>query len=304
VQSPTAVRVECFALSLGYTPLPARGSDAAICTWGVSMDKYGLRASETDRRPLVSAAKKPSLTEYIEVLAEHRRSEWAWSHYKDVLVDLLRIRNGRRIMEIGGGRFPLFDRSEIAAFDVEYIVNDVNPAELARAPSEVGKVCFDIASADTVEIKELADTVDLTFSKMVFEHVSDARQAYRNIYKLLSRRGVCLNFHPVLFSPPFLINYLVPAAPAERLLRKISPRRNYDEQPKFPARYQYCRISSSLQNSLKSIGFRQVWQLPFWFHEYFNRFPGLQQCDQTINKIAERANWTALASYCYTIVVK
>ena len=75
----------------------------------------------------------------------------------------------------------------LAGFGVEYIVNDVAPTELARAPTEVGKVCFDIASADAAEVAALTDTVDLTFSKMVFEHVSDAHKAYRNIHKILSR---------------------------------------------------------------------------------------------------------------------
>jgi hypothetical protein len=264
----------------------------------------GVGASETGRRPRASAVDALSLSDYVGVLAEHRSSEWAWRHYKDVLVDLLRIRDARRVMEIGGGRFPLFDHAEIAPFDVEYIINDVSPAELARAPREVGKACFDIASPDTTEIAALAGTVDLTFSKMVFEHVSDAQQAYHNIYKMLSRRGICLNFHPVLFSLPFLINYLAPTTPAERLLQRFAPKRNRHEQPKFPARYDYCRVSQYLQNTLRSIGYRDVWQLPFWFHEYFVKFPGLKQCDWMVNKIAERGNCTALASYCYTIVVK
>jgi SAM-dependent methyltransferase len=264
----------------------------------------GVRASEIGRPPLVSAGDAPSLSDYVEVLSEHRSSQWAWGNYKDVLVDLLRIRDARRMMEIGGGRFPLFNPVEIAPFDVEYIINDVSPSELARAPSEAGKVCFDIASTNATEIDALADTIDLTFSKMVFEHVSDALQAYKNIYNLLSQGGICLNFHPVLFSLPFLINYLAPTAPAERLLQKLSPKRNRNEEPKFPAKYDCCRVSECLRNTLLSIGYRQVWQLPFWFHEYFVKFPGLRECDWMINKIAERGNWTALASYCYTIVVK
>ena len=52
------------------------------------------------------------------------------------------------------------------------------------------------------------------------------------------------------------------------------------------------------------MGYRHVYQVPFWFHEYFVRIPGLQQCDWMVNKMAERGNWTTLASYCYTIVVK
>jgi len=264
----------------------------------------GVPAWETGRQPAVSVGATPSLREYVEMLSEHRSSQWAWRHYKDVLVDLLRIRDARRMMEIGGGRFPLFNQAEIAPFDVEYIINDVSSCELARAPSEVGKVCFDIASPNTAEIDALAGTIDLTFSKMVFEHVSDALQAYRNIYNMLSRRGVCLNFHPVLFSLPFLINYLAPTAPAERLLQRFAPNRNRNEQPKFPARYDCCRVSQYVQDTLRSIGYRHVWQLPFWFHEYFVKFPGLKQCDWMVNKIAERGNCTALASYCYTIVVK
>ena len=142
---------------------------------------FGVRVSEMGRQPLLSAGGTPSMSEYIEILAEHRSSEWAWGHYKDVLADLLRIRDAKRIMEIGGGRFPLFDPAEIEPFDVEYLINDVSPSELARAPSDVGKACFDIASTNTTEIDVLSETIDLTFSKMVFEHVSDTLQAYRNI---------------------------------------------------------------------------------------------------------------------------
>jgi len=264
-----------------------------------------MTSVEIHRAPLIGGGETPpSLHEYVEILAEHRCSMWAWQHYRDVLVDLLSIRNAKRVMEIGGGRFPLFSPRDIAPLDVEYIVNDVSAAELERAPIEMGKVCFDIGGADAQEIDPLSNTIDLTFSKMVFEHVENVGQAYRNIYKMLAPGGICLNFHPVLFSPPFLINYLTPTGAAEWLLHKLAPRRNGDEEPKFPAKYDRCRVSRSLRETLRSIGYRDVWQLPFWFHEYFAKFPGIQQCDRMVNKIAERANWTALASYCFTIVVK
>ncbi|HEV2186794.1 MAG TPA: methyltransferase domain-containing protein [Stellaceae bacterium] len=268
------------------------------------MSRLGLCRSEPSQPPLIETNSTLELPEYIEVLATHRSSRWAWGHYKDVLADLLRIREARRVMEIGAGRFPLFDRDEIARFDVEYIANDVDPAELARAPDEVGKACFDISTTNSDEVARLSNTIDLTFSKMVFEHLSDSKQAYRNIYEILSPNGICMNFHPVLFSPPFVINYLTPTVPSEKILKKLSPKRNHEEHPKFPAKYDCCWVSESLRDTLRSIGYRRVWQLPFWFHEYFVKFPGIQQCDWALNKIAERANWTSLASYCYTIVVK
>src|ERR1700704_5052793 len=94
----------------------------------------GVLAPEMGRQPLMSAGGIPPLFEYVEVLSKNRSSRWAWHHYKEVLVDLLRIRDAKRIMEIGGGRFPLFNLAEIAPFDVEYIINDVSASELARAP--------------------------------------------------------------------------------------------------------------------------------------------------------------------------
>lgn len=273
--------------------------------WGMeSVDQCDFQLSEAKQGLFRENAAALPLPEYIEVLATQRSSYWAWGNYKVVLADLLRIREARRVMEIGAGRFPLFDRSEIAPFGVEYIANDVDAAELARAPNEVRKACFDISAKSNGEIAQLSNSIDLTFSKMVFEHISDTTQAYQNIYELLSPNGICLNFHPVLFSLPFIINYLAPTASAEKLLQKLSPKRHRGDQPKFPAMYDRCWVSSAWRNTLRSIGYRQVWQLPFWFHEYFSKFPGLRECDWAINTIAERANWTTLASYCYTIVVK
>jgi hypothetical protein len=155
-----------------------------------SVNHYDFRLPKAKQGLFPETETALPLPEYIEVLAAQRSSYWAWGNYKAVLADLLRIREARRIMEIGAGRFPLFDRSEIAPFGVEYIANDVDAAELARAPNEVRKACFDISATDNNEISRLSNSIDLTFSKMVFEHISDATQAYHNIYELLSPNGI------------------------------------------------------------------------------------------------------------------
>jgi len=129
---------------------------------------------------------------------------------------------------------------------------------------------------------------------MVFEHVSDARSSYANIHKLLSPAGICINFHPTLFSLPFLINRLLPTSASEMLACRIW---KSEERRKFPAYYDRCRVSRTSRDFLLSLGFSQAWQLPFWHHDYF-------QFDRWLNTLAERANWTALATYCFTIVVK
>ena len=243
-----------------------------------------------------------ALAQFLGSVAQHRSSEWAWQHYKSTIQDLISILNARTVLEIGGGRWPLLDGDEIRARGIRYIVNDISESELVLAPPYVEKVCFDVSQEIVGD--DLAGKVDLMFSKMVFEHVSDSHQAYRNIYKLLSPGGVCLNFHPVLFSPPFVVNWILPEQVSSRLLHFFFSYRSPDEVPKHPAKYDHCWISKSEQEKLQSIGFSKVWQIPFWNHDYFQKIPGLRQADAALTKFAERNDWTALASFCYTCVMR
>jgi hypothetical protein len=150
----------------------------------------------------------------------------------------------------------------------------------------------------------LLGTVDLMFSQMVFEHVSDAVRAYQNVHALLAPGGVCLNFHPVLYSAPFVVNWLLPEALSSRILRLFDPKRRPDEVPKHPARYDLCVIRKSIRNRLSAIGYRRVWQVPFWYHDYFMRIPGIYQLDHAAAAMADRNNWTGFASFSYTLVAK
>src|SRR5215471_21315583 len=51
---------------------------------------------------------------------------WAWDNYKRVVSSLCSGLGARRIIEIGGGREPLFDQAEIDALGVEMIINDIS----------------------------------------------------------------------------------------------------------------------------------------------------------------------------------
>lgn len=243
-------------------------------------------------------------TQFLDSLLEHRSSDWAWDHYKSTIQNLISVRNARTILEIGGGRWPLLAGDEITSRGVRYIVNDISESELALAPPYVEKACFDISRKAPFDDEHLVGKVDVMFSKMVFEHVSDAQQAYKNIHRLLSPGGVCLNFHPVLYSLPFLVNWMLPEQLSSRLLQLFFPYRGPDKVPKHPAKYDHCVISEAEQEMLRSIGFSKVWQVPFWYHNYFKKIPGLYQAEAALTGVAERNNWTAFASFCYTCVMK
>jgi len=237
-------------------------------------------------------------------LNSKRIGDWAWDHYKDTVKGLIDILDAKQVMEIGGGRWPLLTNDEIQAAGINYIVNDISEKELSLAPSDVQKACFNISDSNIDKYQDLFGKVDVMFSKMVFEHVNDVHQGYRNIYKLLSPNGVCLNFHPVLYSPAFIVNWLLPEAVSGTLLRMVFPNRNDQEVPKHPAKYDHCVIDRREQDALQAIGFRKVWQIPFWYHHYFDKIPGLYHLDLALAKMSDRKNWTKLASYSFTLVMK
>jgi len=244
------------------------------------------------------------LLSFIDELKQKRSSDWAWKHYKDTVWKLISLTKARRVLEIGGGRWPLFSTDEITEAGINYVVNDISESELALAPPYFEKVCFDIAKPIGEEHQALFGTVDLMFSQMVFEHVSDAIRAYQNVHALLAPGGVCLNFHPVLYSIPFLVNWLLPETLSSQLLRLVFPNRRSDEVPKHPAWYDLCLIRKSIRNRLSAIGYRRVWQVPFWYHDYFTKIPGVYQLDHAAAAIADRNNWTGFASFSYTLVAK
>lgn len=245
-----------------------------------------------------------SLENLIASWQRHRESGWALGTFRKNIYDLMKRKPDQSVLEIGGGRSPMFNEGEIAQAQARYVINDISQRELSKAPDYCSKLCFDISSSDSEVIKQNAASCSVIFSKMVFEHVKDARQAYRNIYELLAPGGICLNLHPILFSPPFVANYLIPELLSARLLKLIDDSRVETEIPKFPAYYDMCRISTRLRDELSCMGFSQVCQIPFFHHNYFVGVPVAREIDRALCSVAERRSWNFLASYCYTCVVK
>ena len=245
-----------------------------------------------------------SLENLIADWQRHRESSWALGAFRKNIYDLIKRKPDQAVLEIGGGRSPMFNEEEIAQAKARYIINDISGKELSKAPDYCSKLCFDIASSDSDVIKENMGSCSLIFSQMVFEHVKDARQAYKNIYTLLAPGGICLNLHPILLSPPFVVNYLFPELLSTALLKLIDDSRVETEIPKFPAYYDRCRISTRFHDELAGMGFSRVWQIPFFHHNYFVGVPVAREIDRALSNIAERRSWNLLASYCYTCMIK
>src|SRR5579871_6882594 len=127
------------------------------------------------------------LFEKIAALGYDGLESWAWANYRATILAFARQaaqRNARppRLLEVGGGRDPLFRPEEARALGLDVTVNDIDADELARAQ---------------------AGAYDLIFSQMVFEHVAGVEKAWRNVHTLLAEGGVGLAFVPTLYAPPF-----------------------------------------------------------------------------------------------------
>lgn len=225
--------------------------------------------------------------------------DWAWDNYENVVRGLARILHAHRLLEVGGGRDPLFKADELSVLGIEMTVNDISQAELDVLPDSYRKACFDVAG-DISGMSHLRDSFDLAFSRMVFEHVADGQRAWANLYRLLAPGGVALAFVPTLYALPFVINRLLPDDLAARIVKLIYPNRTDDADPVFPARYSWTYASErTMRPMLQGIGYRDVAILPFYGHGYFDRFPVVRDIHAKFTALARKHDWRTVASYAY-----
>lgn len=239
------------------------------------------------------------LAPLIEAIAPSRDYGWAFTQFKPSLLQCARYLQKPSVLEIGGGRSPLFDREESARSFSDYTVNDISQDELDRAPDYVHKICFDI-SGDAPD----GQTYDLVFSKTVFEHIEDASQAYKNVHKLLKPGGIALNLIPTLMCPPFVLNRLLPETLSRRILAFFFPARNDEEIPKFRAYYKWCYSTTRCEKRIGDVGFSEVRTVPFYGHAYFKGIPIVRQADNALSRFAKTKDIRLFSSYAYIVAQK
>lgn len=278
------------------------------------MDGITLPTTVADERALRVEARlsqSPFLAGPLRRLGYDSREPWAWDHYRPTVlafVETLRQAGrhdgeGRvRLLEVGGGRGPQLTPAQAEKLGVALTVNDIDARELSLAPPGFATACFNIAA----EVDpSWHGKFDLIFSRMVFEHVKGAPRAWRNVAALLAPGGVALAFHPTLYSPPFVLNWLAPEAFSARLLKLFFPWRHDGDYPKFPARYEMCVAApSAVTPKLLSFGFSEALIAPFFGHGYLRSVPVARELEGALHELAERRDWRRLSSYAYTLVRK
>jgi SAM-dependent methyltransferase len=202
------------------------------------------------------------------------------------------------ILELGGGRWPSFQLSDLPDNLRSYTVNDISPEELSLVPEGYKTACFDVAG----DASGFEGRYDVVFSRFLAEHVRDGRAMHRNIHKVLKPGGIAFHLMPTLYAFPFVINRLLPERLAEKVLT-LNPRREIS--PKFPAYYSWCRGNTpAMRRLFERIGYDEVEIRNFYGHFYYETIPVLRDLESWFASLASRRQWSWCSSYAYVIARK
>ncbi|HEY2771433.1 MAG TPA: methyltransferase domain-containing protein [Solirubrobacteraceae bacterium] len=181
---------------------------------------------------------------------------WAHIDFTQRLERRLRGLGGGSVCELGGGARPALDVEFLRDNKLDCLVVDVSAPELEKAPPGYATLLGDVSSP-SFSTGEHDGVYDVVFSRVLAEHVRDARQFHVNVRRLLRPGGIAMHFFPTLWWPPFVANRILPESLAERILLKIEPwREKSGRAGKFPAFYHWCFGPTNRQvANLLSTGF-------------------------------------------------
>jgi len=199
-----------------------------------------------------------------------------WDSYEGNLLDLARRNQVSAVAELGGGANPII-ASDDWDFVSERVVLDISESELDKASTDVEKRAVDLCGPVPDR-----DRYDLVFSKLLCEHLVDARSFHRNCFQMLRPGGRSVHLFSTLYALPFLVNKLIPDRASRWVLDIVQPfRSNEGKMGKFPATYNWCEgpVPAAFAR-YESVGFDvETWAAAFG-HPYYERVSFLDQLEQ------------------------
>jgi SAM-dependent methyltransferase len=229
--------------------------------------------------------------------------EWAHVDFTRRLTKRLEQLDGGRVCELGGGARPALDLEFLGKHKLSCLVVDISESELQKAPSGYDTLLGDVSSASFATGGN-DGRYDLAFSRVLAEHVLDARQFHLNVRRLLRPGGIAMHFFPTLWWPPFVANRLLPESIARWLLLRVEPwREQSGTRGKFPAYYHWCRGPTHRQlGRLSSTGF-SVEHCVAYFGES-SHLPGRylgKLNDRWTDRMLRRPNYNFTSYSAYTL---
>jgi SAM-dependent methyltransferase len=219
--------------------------------------------------------------------------------YNKEMERALQAHPGGAICDIGAGANPTFPIEHALRNNVAVTLLDISSVELAKAPSGYRTIVADIADPTL----DVSDRFDVVCSRMLAEHVRDARVFHTNVHRLLRPGGHAIHFFPTLWTLPFVVNRFVPESLASRLFRAARTGRDPWREGKFPAYYRMCRGPTPRQlRGLTNLGFEVLDYYSFFGHAYYVRLPILQALQERWARALVRRPVPHLTSYAIVVL--
>lgn len=223
-----------------------------------------------------------------------------WAKTETFVKELILNNKLKSILEIGAGANPTINPEFIKQNNLVYTISDVDDSELKKADKIYSKLILDLSNSDF----NLPDKFDLVFSRMVGEHISDARMFHQNVFKILHSGGISFHCFSTLYALPFVVNKILPDRVSDLILAKIDPRDKY-QHGKFKAHYDWSfGPTKKMIRRFENIGYEIVEYVGYFGHNYYKKFSLLNKLEELKSKILLKFPLPFLTSYSYYILKK
>jgi hypothetical protein len=223
-----------------------------------------------------------------------------WDKTETFVQDLILKNNLKSILEIGAGANPTINPEFIKKHDLKYTISDIDDDELKKADDIYTKLVMDLSSPDY----SYSEKFDLVFSRMVGEHISDAKTFHQNVFIILNKGGLSFHCFSTLYALPFVANRYLPDSIGDLLLHKIAPRDKH-QHGKFKAYYDWSRgPSPKMMKRFENIGYEILKYAGYFGHNYYNKIPILNKIEEVKSKILLKFPVPLLTAYAHFILKK
>jgi 2-polyprenyl-3-methyl-5-hydroxy-6-metoxy-1,4-benzoquinol methylase len=223
-----------------------------------------------------------------------------WSKTEAFVQKLILKNNLKSILEIGAGANPTIHPEFISKHNLKYTICDIDDDELKKADGIYSKLVIDLSLPDST----YSEKFDLVFSRMVGEHISDAKTFHQNVFNILNKDGISFHCFSTLYALPFTANRYLPESMSDLLLHKIAPRDEH-QHGKFKAYYDWSRgPSKKMIKRFENIGYEIIEYVGYFGHNYYSKIALLNKIEEIKSKLLIKFPIPFLTSYAHLILRK
>lgn len=223
-----------------------------------------------------------------------------WSKTEAYIQELIINKKIKSILEIGAGANPTINPKFIKENNLSYTISDVDEGELNKADKIYSKLVVDLSKPDF----NASAKFDLVFSRMVGEHITDAKTFHQNVFNILNSGGISFHCFSTLYAFPFVVNKILPDRLSDLILEKIDPRDKH-QHGKFKAHYDWSfGPTRKMIRRFENIGYEIIEYVGYFGHNYYKKFPLLNKIEEVKSKILLKFPLPLLTSYSHFILMK